>query len=170
MMWLNRLFGVVLLSATCLAISSHTPLDLLAYPAYSVRLRPDYPIDNSSATRILIGEGDKPEQAENEVQIHAGIGLHDPEEENAGSFRSFLLRSSDNGQGYLCQVPQHQYLQSTDNKKEETGSKMQMTTEERIERHRLIEQEKRQAYERGVALLEPLKGTCLYYTQGWFTC
>ena len=161
-----------LLLTRCVAISSLSPLDLLAYPAYSVQLRPDRPISNTSAERILARGGHdenlehEQKNAVNELQVQSGgeVGAA------AVIYNAFLLRSSGNGQGYLCEVPQQQQRSEDIKGGQEAEQKVQLTSDEWAERNRRAEEEKRQAYEKGLALLEPLKGTCLYLTQGWFTC
>lgn len=189
-----RLSAVLaLLPLNCVhAISSHSPLDLLAFPAYSVKLNPGNPIANSSAERILAGDENvqaaiggrhtaamqaaamtplvnEVQQFGHTAQDGAGMGAN-AFASNTLPTKSFLMRASGNGQAYLCSVPQHappinQARDAADVVKEQS-----LTKAEKEERRKKAEDDRRQAYERGLALLEPLKGTCLYLTQGWFTC
>lgn len=211
-----RVFVVsLLLPAGTLCISSHSPLDLFAYPAYAVKLNPASPISNTSAEAILAAAAGAPSSAKNAVgdarneeesrnddlQIQDSmnkldlLGLHDGAVNGGGAaaghehdqllkgpIKPYLLRSSGNGQAYLCSVPQHSSPSSASAstshskagelvKNSSSAVKAAPATEAEKEERRLKnEQEKKQAFERGLALLEPLKGTCLYITQGWFTC
>lgn len=212
-----RVFVVsLLLPAGTLCISSHSPLDLFAYPAYTVKLNPASPISNTSAEAILAAataskadvqevshEGGERTTRQNELDLQDGrnadlLGLHDSDphgqqqphdQQLIGPVKPYLLRSSSNGQAYLCSVPQPSQAaspsSSSSSSKKASGelvkdsstaadSKGQpqaaLTEAEREERRVKNELEKKEAFECGLALLEPLKGTCLYLTQGWFTC
>lgn len=208
-----RVFVVsLLLPAGTLCISSHSPLDLLAYPAYAVKLNPASPISNTSAEAILAAaagaknvvdpttknvedEAEKPRNDELQIQTNRKLdvlGLHDDAEASGGSaghehdqilkgpIKPYLLRSSGNGQAYLCSVPQHSIpasSSSASNSNDKSGELVKNNTvrapateAEKEERRLKNEQDKKQAFERGLALLKPLKGSCLYLTQGWFTC
>lgn len=213
-----RVFVVsLLLPAGTLCISSHSPLDLFAYPAYAVKLNPASPISNTSAEAILAAAAGASSSAKNalqdprneeeelkndDLQIQDSnnkldvLGLHDDAVNGGGAaaaghehdqllkgpIKPYLLRSSGNGQAYLCSVPQHSSPASASAstshskygelvKNSSSAVKAAPATEgEKEERRIKNEQEKKQAFERGLALLEPLKGTCLYITQGWFTC
>jgi hypothetical protein len=178
-----------LLPLNCVhAISSHSPLDLLAYPAYSVKLNPGNPIANSSAQRILAGlsdvdvagksesanpDGDATTTPVNEIQ-RFGQAKSDGSPSSATNEtppKSFLMRSSGNGQAYLCAVPQ--YAPATHHARDAADlskGQQSLSKTEKEERRKKAEEDRKLAYERGLALLEPLKGSCLYLTQGWFTC
>jgi len=196
----------LLLPAGVLCISSHSPLDLFAYPAYAVKLNPASPISNSTAEAILAGnaftsdrnenDDDNEEETRNdELQIQQEqrkkidiSGLHDDSEHSEhdqqlkGPSKPYLLRSSSNGQAYLCTVPQlsqsstphsnpstHEMAKSSI-KKHKQQPHTSATEAEKEQTRQKNEHEKKEAFERGLALLEPLKGSCLYTTQGWFTC
>ena len=185
------LSSLVLLSCCCqqaLAISSHSPLDLLAYPAYSVRLSSD-PITNSTATRILRDarrSGGDAGIIEGQTPLSSALQHHHPASSSntahggggaagaaaAASFKPYLMRSAGQGQGYLCNVPAAAEPSAADAQQQarQHAQEQAMSPEQREAQRRKVEEEKRLAYERGLALLEPLKGTCLYLTIGWFTC
>ena len=161
---------LLLLAAACLdgsvhAVAPASPMDLLAYPAYTVQLRPDHPIGNSSAERILAS----PPQQEENHSVQRVPANEDPLQAvtSKPAAKPFLLRSAGNGQPYLCSVPQYAQISESQPK---SSSRTPLTNQEWVERRRQSEEDKRQAFDRGLALLEPLKGHCLYYTQGWFTC
>lgn len=199
-----RVFVVsLLLPAGTLCISSRSPLDLIAYPAYTVKLNPASPISNTTAEAILAGIASANGNHDHEVIKNDGLqiqlerhkkldmlGLHDEESHNEhdqqlkGPSKPYLLRSSSNGQAYLCTVPQQSKSTSSSSSNQSAelvkGSnkikqhKQQMhtplTEAEKGQMKLKNEQDKKQAFERGLALLDPLKGSCLYLTQGWFTC
>ena len=158
-----------------IALPSHVPLDLLAYPAYAVHFRPDWPISNSSAEQALRdysseSSAETQQGAESSLNIqHSDRG--DASEDNAkvARPRPFLMRSAGAGQAYLCSVPQFEHVEPTARAEPKSDAKPK-TKEERAEQRLRIQAEKQQATARGLALLEPLKGNCLYLTQGWFTC
>lgn len=204
-----RVFVIsLLLPAGTLCISSHSPLDLFAYPAYAVKLNPASPISNSTAEAILAGNAadsssknkvdDEQEARNDELQVQETnrkldtvFGLHDGDLHGSsaehdqpltGLPKPYLLRSSSNGQAYLCTVPQQsppvtasprqsEELAKSSLKQHKQPSQAPVVSEAEKEQRKLKnEQDKKEAYERGLALLEPLKGSCLYTTQGWFTC
>lgn len=183
----------LLLAHRTSAVGSHSPLDLLAYPAYTVQLRSDQPISNTSAEAILKAassslsgsitrDGAHPQdhgllhvQAKSAPLPDSTTG----QQEEGATYKPFLMRSHSNGQGYLCTVPQPQQQQQQHQKQpveDKAGNapapdkRRSYTPEEREERRKRAEEERRLAYEKGIAALEPLKGSCLYLTQGWFTC
>lgn len=171
-----------LLLLECVSALSSPPLDLFAYPAYAVQLRPDKPISRSVADGMLSGGTAAEQQQQQEKRQHevllqtqsqsATSTAASSSSNGSSPGKPYLMRSAVNGQAYLCQVPQQQQQQQQPGPSAESGVevKQALSAEEKAERRRRSEQEKREAYERGLASLEPLKGTCLYFTQGWFTC
>jgi hypothetical protein len=195
----------LLLPSGILCISSHSPLDLFAYPAYAVKLNPAAPISNSSAEAVLASasatssssaQEEISEQRNDELLIQetsrragytgldfGGENDHHATEQLTGLSKPYLLRSSLNGQAYLCSVPQDEHKSQSSASSNVNDAAPATTTSsssrmkdgplseaERNQRKLKNEGERRKAFERGLALLEPLKNNCLYLTQGWFTC
>jgi hypothetical protein len=196
-----RVFVVyLLLPAGTLCISSLSPLDLFAYPAYTVKLNPASPISNSTAEAILAGAALGNGRDDEEVIRNDGLqlqlekrkkldmlGVHDDEHDQQlnGPSKPYLLRSSGHGQAYLCTVPQQSKATSSSSSnqsaelvkgsnptkhKQQPQTHVPATEAEKEQMKLKNEQDKKEAFERGLALLDPLKGSCLYTTQGWFTC
>ena len=68
------------------------------------------------------------------------------------------------GQAFVCSVPRPPKAPAI---VEPMGVVDEQT---KLARRAKREQDRRSGLERGLALLEPLKGTCLHLRQGWFTC
>lgn len=69
------------------------------------------------------------------------------------------------GQAFVCSVP-------TPPKAPAIVAEPAVVLDDRtkLARRTKREHDRRAGLERGLALLEPLKGTCLHLRQGWFTC
>lgn len=79
-------------------------------------------------------------------------------EHTPGETAYHLLRTTA-GQGFLCSVPPA------------TTALLQPAAVKAAEETRKqAKEDKKAGLDRGLALLEPLKGSCLYLRQGWFTC
>jgi hypothetical protein len=117
------------------ALSSSSPPDLFAFPAYKVVLNREM-LSNDTATELL--------QSQDE------------------STRYELMRTK-GGIGFLCSIPVET--------KTSQVALQQVATEITVQEPPIQETMNATAgLEKGLALLEPLKGGCLYQKQGWFTC
>ena len=73
----------------------------------------------------------------------------------------YHLMRAKSGQAFLCSVPAPPSPKAVMEAKDNQDIK--------VTRKQAVA-DKKAGLERGVALLDPLKGTCLYYRLGWFTC
>ena len=128
------------LTVTVVALSSTSPQDLYAQPRYHVYLSSD-PLTNSTATALL----STPFESAQEDGKDAPLKYH-------------LMKSATSGQTFLCSVPSPVPI-----------PKQALSPSHKLKRREFLENQKL-GLERGLQLLEPLKGSCLYYRLGWFTC
>jgi len=143
------LLCVLLLPLSALAaLSPYSPQDLLSRPKYSIVLRPpeiDHVRNSSLFSEI------PPPYAESEL-----VTSH-PSSVKKDNGKSHILKT-ETGQSFLCEVPE---------RKEPLE---ELIPEERKAMSELERREERErGTKRGMELLEPLKGTCLYNRNGWFT-
>ena len=68
------------------------------------------------------------------------------------------------GQAFVCSVPTPPKAPAV------VEPVVVMDEQTKLARRTKRDQDRRSGLERGLALLEPLKGTCLHLRQGWFTC
>lgn len=144
------LLATLLLSTTTQALSSHSPQDLFALPQYKVTIGTEGVL-NETATSLL-------------AQSRLPSSSSDP--------TIHLIRDA-NGQAFLCSVPPDDEtgaggrgregldLSSSAASREGSPLALEELRDAEIQRHRGLE--------KGLDLLEGLRGTCLYLRQGWFT-
>ncbi|GAA96151.1 uncharacterized protein L969DRAFT_91607 [Mixia osmundae IAM 14324] len=166
MAWTTRLAAISLIAAQAAALSGSTPEDLLAYPKYSVVLANE-PIASASVDSLLNTAANRAEhhKAESELRtLHPQNG-HDPSHgsKSGTPTRSVIMRAA-NGQAFLCNVPE-QAPPATVSPSGTAHAAVAAQPSSRLE----VEAARHQALERGLKLLEPLIGSCLYHQQNWWT-
>ncbi|BGP14420.1 Protein OS-9 [Rhodosporidiobolus nylandii] len=129
--------AAALLLAACpaLALSSHSPRDLEAHPAFAVVLSEHYVLNETISELLAEPLGTPP---------------------HSSPPKRHLLRSP-NGQAFLCTVPA-------------VADEAKRRADVEEEQDALVRaQDVEKGVQNGLALLEPMRGGCLYSKQGWFT-
>lgn len=142
------LFWLSLLGLTC-ALSSSSPPDLYAFPKYRIEMTRDF-VSNASASDLLA-------TAANQMEAQERQGYE-------------LMRTA-SGQAFLCKIPtaspdEHEGpRQASEHEQASTsGPTAQALTPQERRNQRQINLQA--GMERGLALLESLKGVCLYQRHG----
>ncbi|GAA5966599.1 hypothetical protein JCM3765_005670 [Sporobolomyces pararoseus] len=133
---LSQLVVLLAISSSAVALSSHSPVDLEAYPAFAVSFLAEHPILNETALELL------------DEQLETPPHSLPP--------KRHLLRTP-SGQGFLCTVPS---VTIAEKRRAQRQAELDESTRQ-LERQRGLE--------RGLALLEPMRGGCIYLKQNWFT-
>jgi len=150
-----RLISLLAIATPALALSSHSPIDLEAYPAYTISLNQENPVLNETLSDLL-----------HETLEVRGMILYslsslthpfiDQAPPNSLPEKRHFLRTP-SGQGFLCTVPSVTIA----------SKKRAQAQAELDESSRQLQRQK--GLERGLALLEPMRGGCIYMKQNWFT-
>ncbi|GAA5936038.1 Yos9p [Sporobolomyces koalae] len=124
-------------------LSSHSPIDLEAFPAYSISFNEHESVLNTSLDALVHPPTDDkaPPRLDSPVQHH-------------------VLRTP-SGQAFICTVPKDSPTRSTEQQDEEETTRVQDARARQLELERGLEH--------GLRLLEPMKHRCIYLQQNWFT-
>ncbi|MBW0540571.1 hypothetical protein O181_080286 [Austropuccinia psidii MF-1] len=175
-----KLFETVLVSVVLLnliqvfklslSLSSHSPLDLLAYPKYSVNLADwNDAINNKTATDLL--NHHQAESDDNSVELFDSKSDPSSDSQDQDNLRYKLMRSS-SGRAFLCQLPP---ISSSSKKQQSSSSQSHPLVGSRqaqvndLDRSKEKERIQKEGLKNGLKLISALKDKCIYTRLGWFT-
>lgn len=132
------------LTTTILSLSSHSPQDLFANPKFKVVLGNEG-VSNETARELLL---------ESSGSSSGSSSSSSSSNSNSKSETLHLIRNLA-GQAFLCSVPIF----------EDKAAPAEQSNDDVAAR----KLERERGLERGLDLIESMKGGCLYDKQGWFT-
>ncbi|KAK4058354.1 Aspartate aminotransferase, cytoplasmic [Microbotryomycetes sp. JL221] len=121
------------------ALSAHSPQDLYASPRYNVALRTNGVLNDTVAEMLHLHET----------------------QASSSQWSSVHVMRTPTGQAFICTIPKI----NQDDGNDLVASSRHKGPVDLVQ----LESQRHRGLERGLALLEPMKGGCLYQKQHWFT-